>query len=112
MEEKDRHLFQFSAFNNLLPCIKVCLISSLIWGLLAHGVALTTKFAVADEVHFGFSVGSTIVSGRWFLEILGRFVRFFFGSPNFSLPLTGGLLTIFLTGLCSCTLAGSLLADL
>lgn len=105
MEEKDRHLFQFSAFNNLLPCIKVCLISSLIWGLLAHGVALTTKFAVADEVHFGFSVGSTIVSGRWFLEILGRFVRFFFGSPNFSLPLTGGLLTIFLTGLCSCTLA-------
>lgn len=83
---------------------KICMVSTLLFGILAHGLALTNKFAVADEVHFGFTVGSTIVSGRWFLEILGRIVRCFFGSPNFSLPLTGGLQTICLTGLCSCAL--------
>lgn len=82
--------------------IRVCIISSFVFGLLAHGMALTNKFAVADEVHFGFSVGSTVVSGRWFLGILGGIIRWLFGSPNFSLPLTGGLLTILLTALCSC----------
>lgn len=86
------------------PYIKVCLLSTLLFGILAHGTALVTKFAMADELHLGFTVGYTVVSGRWFLEILGRIVRWFFGSPNFSLPLTGGLLTILFTGLCSCVL--------
>lgn len=80
------------------------MISSFAFGVFAHGMALLQKFAIADEIHYGFTVGSTIASGRWFLEILGRLVSFFFGSPNFSLPLTGGLLTIFFTGLCSCAL--------
>lgn len=94
--------------KNLRPLpeyVRVCLISTLVWGLLAHGFALTNKFAMADELHYLFSVGSTVASGRWFLEILGKIVCVLFGSPNFSLPLTSGLLTIFFCGICSCILA-------
>lgn len=82
--------------------VRVCFLSTFLFGILAHGLALTNKFSVADELHLGFTVGSTIVSGRWFLEILGGIVRWIFGSPNFSLPITGGLLTILFTALCSC----------
>lgn len=93
-----------SFFRRLPEYVRVCLTSTFLFGLLAHGMALTNKFAVVDELYYGFNVGSTVASGRWFLEILGGFVRWLFGSPNFSLPLTGGLLTIFFTALCSCVL--------
>lgn len=68
---------------------------------MTHGVALVTKFTFQDEVPFLFSVGSTVASGRWFLGVLGWVVRTFFGSPNFSLPLLGGLMILFLCGVCS-----------
>ena len=90
--------------QSLPDYVRVCLISTLVWGLLAHGIALTNKFSLADDIHFLFSVGYTTVSGRWFLGVLGKLVSFLFGSPNFSLPLFGGLLTIFFTGLSSCVL--------
>ena len=93
-----------SFFRRLPEYVRVCLTSTFLFGLLAHGIALVNKFAVMDELHYSFHVGSTVASGRWFLEILGSFVRWLFGSPNFSLPLTGGLLTIFFTALCSCVL--------
>ena len=82
--------------------VKICLEVTFLLGVLAHGMALVNKFCIADEAVYLFSVGSTTVSGRWFLGAIGAFVRWFFGSPNFSLPLTGGLLTILFTGLCSC----------
>ena len=84
--------------------VRVCLGATFLLGVIAHGMALVNKFCLADEAAYLFSVGSTTVSGRWFLGMIGAFVRWFFGSPNFSLPLTGGLLTILLTGLCSCVL--------
>ena len=103
--ESKTHSYSFRQLYQRLPqYVRVCFISTFLLGLLAHGMALTNKFAVVDELNYGFNVGSTVASGRWFLEILGSFVRWLFGSPNFSLPLTGGLLTIFFTALCSCVL--------
>lgn len=84
--------------------VKVCLLSTLFVGLLAHGMALTTQFAMADGAHYLFSVGAATGSGRWFLGLLGKAVQVFFGSPNFSLPLWGGFVTLFFAGLCACTL--------
>jgi len=86
------------------PAYKVCLITALAWGLAAHGFALTNKLCMGDDLHFLFSVGFTLESGRWFLEILGRIASWFFGTSNFSLPLSGGLLSIIFSGLCSCIL--------
>ena len=92
------------AKRSLSASVRVCMLSTLVWGLLAHGLALVTKFAMADEAHYLFSVGATASSGRWFLGLLGGLVQWIFGSPNFSLPLWGGLWTLFFTGLCACTL--------
>ena len=94
-----------SNFRQLLPeYAPVCMLSTLVFGLLAHGFALFTKFAIGDEAFLLFTVGATTTSGRWFLGLLGNAVSLFFGSPNFSLPLWGGLLTLVFTGLCSCVL--------
>ena len=92
------------ALRNMPAYIRVCLLSTLGFGILAHGMALVTKFSMADEAHYLFSVGATVTSGRWFLGVLGAVVRWIFGSPNFSLPLWSGLITLFLAGLCGCVL--------
>ena len=47
---------------------------SLLWGLAAHGLALTNVFAIHDNVHYFFSVGATYSSGRWFLGVLDELV--------------------------------------
>ena len=93
-----------SRIRDLPAYIRVCMVSTLLWGILAHGIALVTKFSMADEAHYLFSVGATATSGRWFLGVLGAIVRWVFGSPNFSLPLWSGLATLFFTGLCICVL--------
>lgn len=80
---------------------KLCFFSTFFWGLLAHGAALVTKFTFQDEVSYLFGVGSTVASGRWFLGVLGWLVRTVFGSPNFSLPLLGGLMILLLCCICS-----------
>lgn len=87
-----------------LSAYKICLIAALVWGLLAHGMALTNKIILFDEITYLFGVGVTTSSGRWFLEVLGKFAQWLFGSPNFSLPLWGGLINLLLAGLCSCVL--------
>lgn len=93
-----------SRLRELPAYIRVCMVSTLLWGVLAHGIALVTKLSMADEAHYLFSVGATATSGRWFLGALGAVVRWVFGSPNFSLPLWSGLITLVFAGLCSCVL--------
>lgn len=88
-------------------CLIFCLLSAFVWGIAAHGAALVTKFTFQDELTRLFSVGSTVPSGRWFLGVLGWCVRTFFGSPNFSIPLLGGL-SVFLI----CGVNSFLIADL
>ena len=70
-----------SRIRDLPAYIRVCMVSTLLWGILAHGIALVTKFSMADEAHYLFSVGATVTSGRWFLGVLGAIVRWVFGSP-------------------------------
>lgn len=93
------------------PHFRVTMVSALIFGLLAHGVALFNKFSMVDDPQFLFNVGSTFRSGRWFLGILGGAVRFLLGSPNFSLPLYSGLICLVLLGLAACMLVSLLELD-
>ena len=86
------------------PHFRLTMLSAVIFGILAHGVALVNKFSMVDDPQFLFDVGVTFRSGRWFLGILGELVRWIFGSPNFSLPLFGGLICLLLLGLCACVL--------
>lgn len=69
-------------------------ISSFVWGLLAHGMAMFNKYSYHDDVPHYNGVGVTYELGRWFLAISGKFASFFFGSKNYSLPAFEGVITI------------------
>lgn len=74
--------------------ISLIMISSLAWGLLAHGMAMFNKYSYHDDVPHFNGVGVTYELGRWFLAISGRLASAFFGSKNYSIPLFEGVLTI------------------
>lgn len=62
-------------------------ITTFITALLAHGIAMFNKFSYHDDLSsiFGHDVEySGIVLGRWGLEIIERFFRWFHGGENFS----------------------------
>lgn len=77
---------------------------SLLWGLAAHGLALTNVFAIHDNVHYFFSVGATYSSGRWFLGVLDELVIGLTGRHCAS-PLWNGLLCLIFSGLSAWVLA-------
>ena len=81
------------------------LLYSLLFGLAAHGLALTNVIAFHDNIHYFFSVGATYSSGRWFLGVLGSLFTRFFGAPNCASPLFNGLICLILSGLSAWVLA-------
>ncbi|MGI5977761.1 MAG: glucosyltransferase domain-containing protein [Candidatus Limivicinus sp.] len=80
-----------AAYNNRLP-----LISSLIFGFLAHMFAFSNKLLNADEISALFSKGATVTSGRWGLEA----VKILF--PDVSVPWLYGVVSILLLSLSMC----------
>lgn len=83
--------------NNRVP-----LLSSLVFGFLAHAFAFTNKLVNHDEVQCLFSKGATVVSGRWGLGALDAVF------PNVSMPWIYGVMTIVLLGVCVCLLVSVL----
>ena len=73
---------------------KVILISSGIWALFAHGMALFNKYSFHDDIAHQFSIGATYSSGRWMLGILDEAVSKLTGSIHYSIPLFNGILSI------------------
>ena len=83
--------------------IRIMLISTLIWGILAHGMILFNKYSVYDDINNLFGVGATYTSGRWMLAVLQKITKKLFGQGVvYSLPLINGLISILLIGLSSC----------
>ena len=82
--------------------ILVCMGSSLLCGLLIHGFMMTNKLPNHDDVAFLNSIGYTLVSGRWFLALLGKL-----GEP-WSMPWVNGLVAIVCTGGASCFILATL----
>lgn len=72
---------------------KVVFISTFIWGVIAHGMPLTNKYSMHDDIGLSL-LGITITGGRWFLQTLGNFASVFFQSPILSLPLFNGVFSI------------------
>ena len=76
--------------------------ASLIFGLLAHGFALTNKLAGNDELRHLFLKGTTIESGRWGLELTPLIF------PDFSMPWIYGLISIVLVAFAVCLMVDML----
>ncbi len=71
--------------------------SSLVWGLLAHGVAFFNKYSYHDDALWTHSLfdQDTYALGRWGRALLGKFACLFFGSDLYSTPAFSGFITIF-----------------
>lgn len=77
--------------------LRIALISSFCWGILAHGMNLFNKYAYHDEAVWtvGFVDSETFGLGRWGLAVTGSLARLVFGSLHSSSPVFNGLITIF-----------------
>lgn len=98
MEKKDTESSLCKKYYDRLltvwPHFPTVVCATLVFGVLAHGSALFNKYSMVDDPQYLFGMGYTFRSGRWFLGILGSLVRWFTGSPNFSLPLYSGILCL------------------
>ena len=72
--------------------------AALIFGLCAHGYALTNKLLNHDEIASVFGKGATVTSGRWGLAL----ARFIF--PDWSMPWICGLVTLLLMSASACVI--------
>lgn len=108
MEKKDTESSLCKKYYDRLltvwPHFPTVVCATLVFGVLAHGSALFNKYSMVDDPQYLFGMGYTFRSGRWFLGILGSLVRWFTGSPNFSLPLYSGIVCLAVLALCACVL--------
>ncbi|MDE6775342.1 MAG: glucosyltransferase domain-containing protein [Ruminococcus sp.] len=74
--------------------IWIVLISSVVWGIFAHGMTLFNKYSVRDDARHLFDIGGTVTSGRWGLAVLGKLYMILFGDGFYSLPLFNGFISI------------------
>lgn len=76
--------------------LKICIVTSFLFGFAAHGMALFNKYSFHDDTNFLFLQGITFYSGRWMLGVISKLENILFGLENqFSLPLFNGILSIF-----------------
>ena len=90
-----------TAFFSIPIRYLLCFISTLVWGLLAHGMTLFNKYSFYEDPSQLFGVGATYTSGRWMLDVIHKFEVFFLGG-SYSLPLLNGIMSIVYIGLCAC----------
>ncbi|MBE5943317.1 MAG: hypothetical protein E7258_00185 [Lachnospiraceae bacterium] len=63
---------KINVLNKIEHRYKIAFLSTLIFGLIAQGMALFNKFSFHDDVAELFGVGATTSSGRWMLELLSQ----------------------------------------
>lgn len=83
---------------------RITFISTFIFGLIAHGMALFNKYSFHDDIGALFDMSGPINSGRWALEALTLVQKAIHGPGIYSLPLLKGLLSIFFIALTACLL--------
>ena len=73
---------------------RLVFISSFLWAVAAHGMAMFNKYSFHDDVSWFNGVGETYGLGRWFLGFTGSMTEYLCMSRNYSTPLFNGILTI------------------
>ena len=87
---------------NIEKQYKIAFFSVIIFGVLAHGMALFNKFSVHDDVIGTYYLGATFSSGRWMLGLLSELEYIVWGNGSFSMPLFNGIVSISLTAVSVC----------
>lgn len=95
-----------SWWRNLDAGPKLAFWAALLWGLVCHGMMLTNKYSIHDDITFLHSIGATFESGRWMLGLLSLAEQKLTGGPHYSMPLPHGLMSL----LCIALWAGLLVS--
>ena len=77
-------------------------VTTIVFGLLCHGIMLFNKYLTYDDANYFALVGSTYKSGRWMLGILEDLTHVLFGSYPYSIPVVNGFLTIIFIAIAAC----------
>lgn len=92
--------------KKIKPQYKLTFLSTIIFGIISQGMGLFNKYSWHDDISALFSVGSTYTSGRWMLDLLGKFEVKIFGDGHYSLPVVNGVFSILCIGLSACIIIG------
>lgn len=87
---------------------KVTFLSTIIFGILSQGMGIFNKFSYSDDIGDLFTLGATITSGRWMLEVIYRFEKLIFGDGTYSMPVINGFMSIFYIGIAACLIVSLL----
>ena len=88
---------------------KYIILSAIIFGIAAHGMALLNKFCTFDDAAFLNSVGHTYKSGRWMLDLTEKIHTAILGNgTTLSTPLFNGLLSLIFIAVAACFIIGTL----
>lgn len=79
----------------------VVFIVTLIFGLFSHGVFLSHKLSIHDDLAHMFDHGGLYISGRWMQALIGKGIGYIFGD-NMSLPLWNGIISIIIIAVSTC----------
>ncbi len=76
--------------------LSLIMLSSFIWGVIAHGMMLFNKYSYHDDAIWvdGFNDIDTYGLGRWGRAVMGLFTSRLFGGKHSSLPVFFGFITI------------------
>lgn len=83
---------------------KTALISTFIFGILAHGMMIFNKFSNHDDLIYIFQGGVTFTSGRWMLYIAEKIRKIFFQDNLYSIPSFNGFFVFLCIAISSCIL--------
>ena len=87
---------------------KYIILSAIIFGIAAHGMALLNKLSTHDD-GIGGGMGTTYTSGRWMLYIIKKLQLEVIGRPStMSTPLFNGLLSLVFIAVAACFIIGTL----
>ncbi|MBR2823839.1 MAG: glucosyltransferase domain-containing protein [Clostridia bacterium] len=98
MEQKENQNPVMTALRKIPPQVRIAFFSAVLFGLFAHGTGLLNKFSHHDDAASLFDLGTTLSSGRWALLVFQWLEGAFFGTPNTSLPLYNGMVSILCIG--------------
>ena len=81
-------------WNHVDSRAKLTFFAALLWGLVSHGMMLTNKYSIHDDITFLHGIGATFESGRWMLGLISLAEQALTGGPHYSMPLLHGLFSL------------------
>jgi len=87
--------------------IRITFLSTILFGIAAHGTAMFNKLSYHDDAASLFGLGLTLESGRWMLDLLGRipYHVLFGGTALYSTNTFNAILSIIFIALAACIAA-------